>query len=126
MKLKKNIVFFGSGGIGYGIIELLWRGRTHWTMIIAGGICFILFSHIAERYRRKALFYKAALCAIGVTGVELIFGLVFNMMLDMNVWDYSNIPFNFLGQICLLYTLIWGVLGCAFIPLADYINRKFA
>lgn len=126
IKIKKHIIFFSSGGIGYGIIELMWRGRTHWTMIIAGGLCFIIFSKIAEKYRQKALAYKAALCAAGVTCIELIFGIIFNMIFKLNVWDYSNIPFNFLGQICPMFTVIWGILGCAFIPLADYMNRKLA
>ena len=123
-KVKKNIIFFSSGGIGYGIIEVLWRGRTHWTMIIAGGICFIIFSKIAEKYKKRHIAYKAALCAAGVTAIELIFGIVFNLIFKMDVWDYSNMPLNFLGQICLIYTLLWGILGCAFIPLADLMNRK--
>lgn len=123
-KLKKDAVFFGVGGIGYGIIEILWRGYTHPTMLIAGGICFIIFSRVAEKFKGWRLLYKAILCAVGVTAVELIFGIVFNIVLKKNIWDYSRVPFNFLGQICLLYTVIWGILGLLFIPLADTMNKK--
>ena len=123
-KLKKNIIFFSSGGIGYGIIELIWRGRTHWTMIIAGGICFLLFSLIEEKCKKRTLIYKASLCSLCVTAVEFVFGVVFNLMLKMNVWDYSNLPFNVLGQICLLYTLLWGVLSMACLPIANVMNQK--
>lgn len=122
-KFKQNAVFFTIGGIGYAIIELLWRGHTHWTMIIAGGMCFIIFSRIAEGFKNKPLIYKAALCSLGVTAIELIFGVVFNIIFKMNVWDYSEIPFNFLGQICPLFTALWGVLGLLFLPLADIINK---
>ena len=117
-------MFFVSGGIGYGIIELIWRGRTHWTMIIAGGICFVLFSLIAEKCKKRTLIYKSSLCALGVTVIEFIFGVIFNILLKMNVWDYSSVPFNIHGQVCLLYTLLWGILGAMVLPIADMMNRK--
>jgi len=110
--------------MGYGIIELLWRGRTHWTMVIAGGMCFIIFSQVAKRYKTRSGLYKAAVCSVGVTAVELIFGIAFNLVLKMGIWDYSKMPFNFMGQICLLYTLLWGVLGYFFVPLAEMLNNK--
>ena len=124
LKFKKYAVFFIIGGLGYAIIELLWRGRTHWSMMLAGGICFILFSVISEKLRGQRLLYKAILCALAVTSVEFIFGIVFNIILRMQVWDYSGVPLNFLGQICLLYTVIWGILGLIFVPLADFLNKK--
>ena len=123
--LKKNSLLFSIGSVGYATIELLWRGRTHWSMMLAGGICFVLFAKIAARFKRQPLLYKAILCALAVTSVELIFGIIFNIILGKDVWDYSRIPFNFLGQICLLYTVLWGFLSCAFLPLADFINKKF-
>ncbi len=123
-RLKKNIICFIIGGVGYAMIELLWRGRTHWTMVIAGGIGFIIFSRIAENFKERSLIYKAGLCSLATTGIELIFGIICNMIFKMGVWDYSHIPFNFLGQICLLFTLMWGALGFVFVPLADKINEK--
>jgi uncharacterized membrane protein len=121
---KKNAAFFAVGGVGYGTLEMLWRGRTHWTMIIAGGLCFVIFSKIAKKYKNKNIMFKSFLCALSVTAVEFIFGLVFNILLGMNVWDYSGLPLNFLGQICLLYSMIWMVLATAFLPLAELLNRK--
>lgn len=118
-------MFFAIGGIGYGIIELLWRGYTHWSMIIAGGICFIGFSIIAEKFNKKPLICKAVLCSVCVTGVELVFGIIFNIILKMNIWDYSNMPFNLLGQISLLFSVAWGFLGFFLTPLVDKLNKKF-
>lgn len=124
MKLfKRLITFFVIGGVGYAAIELLWRGRTHPTMIAAGGICFVLFSWVAERFETRPLILKAALCAVAVTAVELVFGVVFNIMLGMQVWDYSNVPFNLLGQICPRFSALWALLGLIFIPLAERLNR---
>ena len=126
IKLKKNILLFIVGGLGYGSLEILCRGYTHWSMVMAGGICFILFSVIAEKFRSRNIFFKAVLCALSVTFVELVFGIVFNILLKQNVWDYSNFPLNFMGQICPRFTLLWGVLAVAVIPLADAFNKRFS
>ena len=124
-KIKRKLLFFLIGGAGYGIIEILWRGHTHWAMLVAGGICFMIFSYVAKAFKRRSLLFKAYLCAVAVTGVEMVFGFIFNMTLGAAIWDYSNQPCNFMGQICLLYSLLWGVLGFVFIPFADYLNNKF-
>ncbi len=124
-KIKKNAIIFAAGGLGYGFLEILWRGYTHWTMVIAGGLCFLCFSLIAEIFKDWHIIYKSLLCAFTVTTVELAFGVVFNLILKLDVWDYTNIPLNFMGQICLPFTLVWGILGFVFLPLAEYINLKF-
>lgn len=125
-KLKRYMIFLAIGGVGYALIELAWRGRTHWSMMLAGGICFLLFSEIAQRYRGKPLMLKVLVAALGVTLVEWFFGVVFNILLQMNVWSYSHVPLNFYGQICLNYTVLWGVLALIFVPIAEAINRKLA
>ncbi len=127
MRYKKIRIplFFTIGGVGYAIIEILWRGHTHWTMVIAGGICFVLFSEIAKRCDGEPLVFKATLAALGVTFVELIFGIIFNLIFGMEIWDYSDVPFNILGQICPLFTFFWGVLGLIFIPIAELMLNRF-
>ena len=124
--IKKYGLCFILGAVGYAAIEIIWRGYTHWSMMIAGGLCFIIFSLVAERLREKNIFIKAAVCALGVTVVEFIFGVVFNIWLKMEVWDYSGIPMNILGQICPIFSLVWVGIAIAFLPLADVINKEFA
>lgn len=119
-------MLFVLGGLGYGMIEVLWRGRTHWSMLVAGGLCFWMFAAIAEKWRHRSLLLKAVLCALGVTVVEFVFGLIFNIWLHKNVWDYSDVPLNVMGQICPLYTALWGVLALGVIPIADRVNRRMA
>lgn len=84
----------------------------------------MLFSKVAECCRRSRL-CQAAICAVGVTAIEFCFGVVFNLLLKKNVWDYSRCRGNILGQICPLYTALWGVLGLVFLPLADLMNKRF-
>ena len=123
--IKKYTVFFIVGAVGYGALELLWRGYTHPTMLIAGGICFMIFSLIADRFYTIPLIIKATLAAVSVTAVELIFGLVFNLGFGLGVWDYTDRPLNLFGQICLPFSLLWCALGIVFIPIAEAINEKF-
>ena len=123
--IKKCTVCFLIGGVGYGLLELIWRGHTHPTMILAGGICFIIFAIIADKFYTLPLLIKAMLAAISVTAVELVFGLVFNRALGLEVWDYSNMPLNLFGQICAPFSLLWCVLGFVFTPIAEAINKKF-
>ena len=125
MRTAKFVLVFLIGAVGYALIEIIWRGYTHPTMIAAGGICFLVFSLIAERMRSLPLLIKAVTAAISVTAVELIFGLVFNVGLGMRVWDYSNMPLNLLGQICPTFSLLWCGLSLVFLPFADRINSAF-
>ena len=117
--------FFLIGGAGYGIIEVIWRGHTHWSMIMAGGICFVIFSEIAGRLRRCPLILKAAIAALGVTAVELLFGVLFNIVFGMGVWDYSDMPYNLFGLICPAFSLAWLGLSLVFLPLAELLNERF-
>ena len=122
-KIKNRLIFLVVGGVGYTVIELIWRGKSHWTMALAGGVCFLCFSEIAKALCDKPLILKAALASLIVTAVELGFGLVVNKLFKRNVWDYSDKRFNFLGQICPLYSLLWIGLSALCLPLADYMNK---
>lgn len=121
--LKKGALFFIAGAIGYAVIELLWRGRTHPTMMIAGGLSFLSFSFIAKRFSDAPLLAKAILGSLTVTLIELVFGLIFNVWLKMEVWDYSSQPLNLFGQICPLFSILWCGLAIIFIPLAEKMNE---
>ena len=94
---------FLVGGIGYVGLEFLWRGRSHISMFLAGGICFLLLGQLDRA--RISVFMKCLLGAAVITTVELLVGLMTNR--DHQVWDYRQMPYNFLGQVCLSYSLLW-------------------
>ena len=119
-----KIIMFLFGSFGYGLIEIIWRGRTHISMLLAGGICFCGFAYLAEKLKNTNIFLKAIIGSTFVTVIELVFGIFFNLILKQNVWNYSTRPFNFKGQICLLYSLYWVVLSIIFIPLAQKVNNR--
>ena len=98
-----QIFLFFVGGSGYVGLEILWRGRSHISMFLAGGICFLLLGRIDRTKLSPA--GKCLLGSATITAVELLTGLLFNQ--DYRVWDYRRMPGNFLGQICLCYSLLW-------------------
>lgn len=113
-----------SGGVAYGILELLWRGRTHWTMLLTGGFCFALLNGIFRRCTRMRLLRKCLLGSAVITACELLCGMIVNVRLRWNVWDYSALKFNFKGQICLLYSFLWALLCLPICALSKLLNRK--
>ncbi len=123
-KAKEKIMLFSIGAVGYGMIEILWRGFTHPSMLTAGGICFCFFANMGEKLKNKSLLIKGLIGSGFVTVIELIFGIIFNIILKKKVWDYSRMPFNFCGQICALYSFFWVILSIIFIPFASFVSRK--
>ncbi len=123
-KGKVKLVLFSMGAVGYGLLEILWRGYTHWSMLTAGGICFMFFSTLCEKFKNTGLIIKAIAGGLFITTIELIFGIIFNIVLKKNVWDYSKLPLNIGGQICALYSAIWVVLSIIFIPFAGFVTKK--
>lgn len=105
--MKEILTVYAIGSIGYRFIEILWRGRTHWTMGVVGGICFICIYCFEYIFKRTPLFIRAFYSAVCITAIELLSGLVINNQLGLAVWDYSGMRFHFMGQICLLYSVLW-------------------
>ena len=120
MGMIRKICFFLLGGIGYVGLELLWRGRSHISMFAAGGTCFLLLGAL-----QKKKLPPPAQCLLGagiITTVELIIGLLFNR--QYQVWDYRRMPMNFLGQICLPFSLLWIPLSLGAMSLYRYLDQR--
>lgn len=114
------MIIFLTGAFGYGIAEILWRGYTHWTMGILGGLCFLVIYNANLTLKGVKLWKRCVCFAIIITFSELVFGLIINKWLKLGVWDYSAIPLNIYGQICPLYSLIWFLSG---FPISKICNK---
>ena len=113
------------GGAIYYALELAWKGCSHPVMFVIGGCCFLIIGGINNRFSwSMGLVWQTLICAGAVTAVELLSGLIFNIWLKLNLWNYSNLPLNVLGQICLPYSFAWIVLSAVGIYLDDYLRWK--
>ena len=129
-KLKRktfNIVKFAAifkgGGLAYGALEMIFRGRTHWTMMLAGGACSVLLYLIAVK-SREALWKKWIMSGVVITTIEFLTGIIVNIVLGWNVWSYTNDWGNLFGQICLLFSLLWVGLSIPGIWLMKVIGHR--
>lgn len=122
----KYLFLFWFGGATYVALEVIWRGYSHWTMLLLAGILFIIIGLLNEIWSWNLKFrYQVLISTAIATILELFTGLIVNVCLGWNVWDYSNVPFNFLGQICLPYTFLWIALSAVAIILDDVLRWKF-
>ena len=120
---KKAPVLAVIGALAYGGVELLWRGRTHWTMLVLGGVLFVLLGLINEVLPwDMPLLPQALLGAAAVTAAELAAGLVLNVWLGLGIWDYSRMPGNLWGQICPQFAALWVPLSVVGIVLDDWLR----
>lgn len=108
----QNFFLMSLGGAVYYCIELVYRGYSHWSMFLLGGCCFGIIDAISEKATfLKSVWSKMALSALGITISEWICGCIVNLWLKLNVWDYSNMPLQIMGQVCMLFSFFWFVLS---------------
>ncbi|MBE5933405.1 MAG: hypothetical protein E7263_08315 [Lachnospiraceae bacterium] len=120
--IPKTIIMFLTGAITYFYFEIFMRGYSHISMFILGGLCFCLVGNIGLLMMRinwslvVRLIMIMLMSSCVITFLELITGIIVNIRLDLSVWDYSQLKYNYRGQICLLYSAIWSILGlpCVF------------
>ncbi len=126
LKLIAKYLFLGFvGGIAYMALEVVWRGYSHWTMGILGGICFICLGLINEILSWDTpLLIQMAIGCVVITMLEFITGCIVNLGLGWNVWDYSQYPLNLLGQISVRSSVLWYFLSAIGIVLDDVIRWK--
>lgn len=119
----KALVLFLFGAVLYAAIEILWRGHTHWTMAVLGGLLFLLLGGLNNWLPwEMPLLWQIIIGTAIVTAAEFVVGCILNLWLGLEIWDYSNLPGNILGQICPQFTLAWAGLSLIAIVLDDYIR----
>lgn len=119
----KPVTLFTFGGVAYVLIELLFRGYSHWTMFVLGGILFIEIGLLNELFSwDMSLLFQGVIGSAIITISEFVAGVILNLWLNLNVWDYSNMPFNILGQVCLPFSLIWIFVAVAAVIFDDYLR----
>jgi uncharacterized membrane protein len=126
INLIKVLIIWFTLGMVYFTIEGIWRipkgGYANICMLPIGGLCGFLVGSINQvpKFYNMKIIYQSLIGAIIVTVVEFLSGCILNLYLGLGIWDYSNLPFNLLGQICLPFTLIW----FAIMPLCIWLEDK--
>jgi uncharacterized membrane protein len=126
----KNSILFLIGGSIYWLIEFVYKtyihsGNTHWSMFILGGLSFLILGSLNENIPWNwSLLTQGLIGTAIITSLEFLFGYILNIQLQLNIWDYSHLPFNYKGQICLPFSCLWFILGLIGIILDDFLRWK--
>ena len=103
--ILKYLTLFLIGGITYYFIEILYIGSIN------------EFSN-----KEIPLLLQMLISVFIVDIIELFSGIIINKILLLNVWDYSNLKFNFLGQISLRSSIAWFFLSLFAICMDDLLR----
>ncbi len=98
----------------------IWSDWLYPFMVYGVGfvVCALAFFPLKNALQKKiktpfvALIVVYLVSCIVCSGIELAMGLVLNQPLpdgSLPLWDYRTIPFNFMGQICLVNSLAFGL-----------------
>ena len=123
-RIKKDLILFMMFGSFYVAIEILFRNKSDRSMFVLGGLCGVLIGLLNEWTTNMSIKKQCLISAIIVTVLEFITGYIVNIKLGLGVWDYSRMPFNLCGQICLLYSVLWYFLSLVAIWVDDYLRYK--
>jgi len=120
---KELTITFCIGCVAYPCLEIAFRGYSHWTMSLAGGLCFALLYAIQRTMPNLPFWQKAIAGTLTITAIELTVGTVVNLWLGWTVWDYSNLRFHYLGQVSLIFVAIWYILSSLFFSVAGSVEH---
>ena len=124
-----SMLLWSWGGTVYFLLEVVWklaRGepeRISWTMLVVAMLLTVAVERCGYQLPwHVPLWLQALACAILVTIVEFISGLILNVWLGLGIWDYSGLRWNLFGQICPQFAVLWWALCAAFIPVFDWMR----
>lgn len=125
-QLNKYAFLMWFGGSFYVTLEVFWRKYSHWTMFVLAGIVFIAIGLLNEKWGWETSLILQVLVGTTIATVgEFITGCIVNLWLGLNVWDYSNLPFQLYGQVSLYFTLLWMPIILLAIVLDDLLRWRF-
>ena len=126
MKFRGHyLMCFAVGAVAYGLIEVIARGYTHWTMALTGGVVLVLLNLINQTENLHIL-VKCLLGAVVITSLEFCVGMIVNVGLGWAVWDYSDKPLNLWGQICPQFICAWFFISIPAYSICSYIQRRIS
>lgn len=121
-KLSEYLFLWAVGGCIYYLTEILFRGFSHWTMFVLGGICLDFFTVQGRMVNWEDPMWRQILrCVVFVVSMEFISGIILNKWMNLGIWDYSRLPFQLFGQICLPFAIIFSGFCAVGILLSGYL-----
>lgn len=87
-----------------------------WLPIYGFGALLILFVTLPFKANKWMVFFSGMVVA---SIFELLVGVAMETMFHVRYWDYTKVPFNIRGYICLPVSFCWGVLALVLVYIVD-------
>ena len=140
-KIKFNFyqyvwIFIAACYLGYGV-ETIWclikngfiesrKSLVLGHLSVAYGMGAVLLTLILIKFQDAKLWKVFVIAFLSGTVTEYICSLGQEIVFGSVAWDYSNLPLNINGRVCLIYSLFWGVLGVIWVKLViPLLNKGF-
>lgn len=121
--LFRKLVLFLTGFCVYITIENCYRGYSFLLMGVVGGLSMLILDSVNNKLSWDIdLFLYGLIGTFSITTFELVIGELLKLFHQPAMWDYSNVPLNFDGVICLPFSIVWFFLSYIAVFLADAIN----
>lgn len=128
-RLNEDIAVCLCGGLIYFYFEILFRGYSHYSMILCGGLCVYFVGYFGSiildsvKSKIKAMLLIMLFGSIIITSLEFVTGIIVNVIFDERVWDYSLMKYNVMGQVCIGFSILWAGLSPLCVAI-DILIRK--
>ena len=105
------------GWIGEVLYTAVTRRRYQDRGVLSGPLCILygigahLISFALRDLSNDSWFFLAVFSAVYATVIEWVAGHILERTSHTRWWDYSDMPFNLDGYVCLGASALWGVLG---------------
>jgi uncharacterized membrane protein len=133
----KKLKIFNRGGVIYTFIEVFTtavtsgsialKGQSSLWMYLLGGKLLVILGKLNEtKLANLPLILQAIIGGVLVTLAEFIAGMILNVWLGFNLWDYTGKPLAhlFFNQINLWHSIGWVLLAPYAFWLEDDTNGK--
>ena len=121
--ILKNTILFLIGFCVYITIEVLYRGFSYPLMGLCAGIAIVILDKVNDLISWNVdVLWQCLFGALLITLMELIIGKMFIAGYLPVMWDYSSVPLNYQGIICVPFSVVWMALSFVAIIVADAIN----
>lgn len=108
------------------VIEVIWRLITKGVLESRVGLVYgpfnllygagaVILTLFLYKYRNRSKWLSFAGGMLIGSAVEYLCSLGQELIFGSRSWDYSNVPFNVGGRICLMFSVFWGILGVLWI-----------
>ena len=126
----KNSILFIIGFTFFITIECIFHalsGKLAYSWItsgVMGGLSLILIDKINDTWLGwdAQLIYQSLIGGTLVTIIEFIIGTLDRVVLHLNMWDYSFVPLNYKGIICVPFSIAWCLLSILAIFIGDAVR----